>query len=200
MDLTTRARIRAAWAVSGEVLASTATINDFFDQLITDWSTRAEKILNRQVATATYTEYLDVEPGQRVFSLRAYPVSSIVSVTSDANREFTGATIAATEFSCQTGTGMLRIDSYSLDTGPGALKVILVGGMAPSSAASFAAVYPDIASAIDMQVQYHFERKASLGKTAVSVGGDNVSYLGPLDWLPQARAVLMSHRRISLGG
>lgn len=197
MDLTTRARVRAAYAVT-EVLPSGATINDFLDQIITDWSTRAAKLLNRDVATATYTEYLDVEPGQRVFSLRAFPVSSVVSVTSDANREFTGATVSASDYSCQTGTGMLRIDYYSPDAGWGALKVVYVGGMAPS-AASFAAAYPDIADAIDMQVQYHFERKANLGKTAVSVGQGNVSYQGPLDWLPQARAVLMSHRRVTLG-
>ena len=198
MNLTTRARVRAYMSVS-ETLPASTTLDSWLDARIEEWSLRAEAVMDRRLSTATYTEYLDARPGQQVFSLKAYPVNSVTSLTEDVDREFSGATIAADNYSCQTGTGIVRLDGYTMTGGPGTLKVVYVGGMA-ATAASFAASYPEIASALDEQVAYAFERRSNLGRSSVSAGPGSVSYTGPLDWLPHVKHVLLRNRRLSFGG
>lgn len=198
MNLTTRTRVRAYLGVT-QPLPSSATLNTWLDSRIEEWSLRAEALMDRRVTTATYTEYLDARRGQVVFSLKAYPVDSVTSLTEDVDREFTGATIAAENYSCQTSTGLVRLDGYTMTGGPGTLKVVYVGGMA-ASAASFATSYPEIAAAIDEQVAYAFERRSNLGRSSVSAGPGSVSYVGPLDWLPHVKHVLLRNRRMYLGG
>lgn len=198
MDLTTEARVRVMIQASDQVLPTTATLTTYLGRLITDWSVRAKVVMTREVSFGTYTEYLDVSPGQRIYSLKAYPVSSIVSVTNDADRLFTGATVAATEYTCVTSAGILKLSDYTPSSGDGALKVVYKGGMA-RTAASFAVSYPDIATAIDQQVAYAFERKGSLGREQVAAGPGSVSYVGALDWLPAVRHLLLSYRRVYLG-
>lgn len=200
MDLTTYARVKVMIEGAGgqATLPTTATLTTYIGRIITDWSARAESLMDRRVTTATYTEYLDARPGQRVFSLRAYPVTSVVSVTEDTAREFTGATVAATDYSCMTGAGLLRMDGYHMTGGPGSVKVVYVGGMA-ASVATFAASYPDIAGAVEMQVAYAFERRANFGRESASAGQGSVSYPGALDWLPASRWLLMRYRRVTLG-
>jgi len=196
VDLTTAARARQLIEfASGSNIVTDATFTTWLGNTITSWSKRAETLMARKVTTATYTEFLDVDRGQRVFSLKAFPVSSISSVQSDYARAFTATAISSSLYSCQTGTGLLRLDQYDPDSGPGSLKVIYRGGMAPS-AASFVTAFPEIAEAIDQQVQYAFTRRKNPGRTAVSVGQDSVNYLGPVDWLPHVKSVLMSHRRV----
>jgi len=198
MNLTTRTRVLAYINVDQTLPAST-TIDSWLDARIEEWSLRAEAVMDRTVTTATYTEYLDSRPGQLVFTLKAYPIDSVTSLTEDTEREFTGSTIAAEDYSYQAATGLVRLDGYAMTGGPGSLKVVYVGGMA-ATAASFVVAYPEIAAAIDAQVAYVWERRQSAGRTQVSAGPGSASYNAPLDWLPHVRAVLLRNRRMSLGG
>lgn len=197
MDLTTRARVKAFIEIN-ETLPSTTTMNNWLDARISEWSARAESMMDRRVATATYTEYLDVRDGQQVFSLRAYPVVTMSTVVNDSGREYTSGTIDSGDYSCMSAAGLLRIDDFALDSGPAALRVIYKGGMA-TTAASFAVSYPEIAAALDAQVAYVFERRANLGRTSVSAGPGSVSYVGALDWLPHVKQTLLRYRRHYIG-
>lgn len=197
MNLTTRTRVLAMLEIS-QALPSTATLNSYLDNIISDWSRRAENVMDRHVETTERTVYLDVAPRQRVFSLKAFPVSAVSYAISDSNREFTGTTIASDDYSCQTAAGLLRIDNYQADPGVGTLKVVYTGGMG-ESVATFVNNYPDIAGAMDQQCAYVFHRKSSLGRTSISVGPTNVQFQGAVDWLPSVRDVLIQHRRVTLG-
>ena len=199
MNLTTVTAARAAIEIGGQTLPTTFTaLNTWLTSAVSEWSRRAVVVLDREVSTGTFTVYLDVRPGQQAFSLKAYPVTSVVSVTEDTSREFTGSTVAATNYSCQTSAGILRLDNYWPTGGPGTLKVVYRGGMA-ATAAAFATAYPDISGAIDSQVVYAYERKASHGRTSVSAGPGSVQYEGAMDWLPHVKQTLLSYRRVICG-
>lgn len=83
-----------------------------------------------------WTEVLDRECGQRVFQLRAYPVSAIVSVKTHPDGDFDAAdavTLAATDYALfqqgRTGQLMLR-ERAALFDGPQTLQVTYQGGLA----------------------------------------------------------------------
>lgn len=194
MDLTTVARVKVHR--KGETLDTSA--DAYLGELVDLYSLQAEKLMCRTVTTATYTEYLDVEPGQRAFSFKAYPVTTLSAIYNDSSRDFDVTAIDSDNYASYTGTGEVVIDTYALSPGPRALKAVYVGGMA-TTATLFAAAYPDIANAVEMQVMYHFQRSGSLGRTAESQGQGSVSYQGAVDWLPGVKKVLMSHKRYSFG-
>ena len=195
MDLTTTDRVKVHLEADGELRAS--SLQDAqLSALIAHYSAAAERYMGRTVATGATTQYLDVAPRQQAFVLDAYPVSSISAVYSDDSRGFTSDAISSDYYSLQGATGLLRMDAYYPASGPGTLKVVYTGGMA-ASAASFAASYPDIAAAIDMQIVYHISRRGSLGGTSYSgPEGTGVAWTGQLDWLRHVRAVLDRHRRV----
>ncbi len=154
--------------------------------------------MDRTVTAATYTEYLDVEPLQLRFTLKAIPVTSMASVTSDTQWEFTTGAIATDSRTYNPDTGLLTLTAYDAPAGPRSLRVIYAGGMA-ATAASFASSYPEIADAIDQQVAHAWRRRKSPGKTAESDRMGNRTFEGALGWLPHVKATLLDHRRITFG-
>lgn len=198
MDLTTATFTRAFIESDGRKITG-STFTTIVGRLIAMYSAEAETYMGRTVEISTYTEALDVAPGQAVFSLKAYPVTSVSSVINDPGRTFDAGTLDSTTYSLDTNNGVMRIDRAFVACGFGALQVIYTGGMA-ASAASFASSYPAISDAIAMQVAYHYQRRSSLGRTGVSDGRGSVSYTGPIDWLPHVVSVLDRHRRYSFGG
>lgn len=180
----------------GVPIASAST--SLVGRLINLYSLDAERLMNRTVTAATYTEYLDVEPRQTVFSLKAYPVTAFSSVVADASREFTSGTVATTNYSATTSNGMIRIDYHYVEHGFGALRVIYAGGMATATA-TFITNYPDIADAVAQQVAYHWSRRKDVGRTSVNDGRGNVAYTAPIDWLPFLKEVILRHRRVTYG-
>ena len=204
MDLTTRGRVLVRLNVDGDPLSIDPTDADdpiaaWLDEAVTYWSARAVKDMNRQVTLATYTEYLDVEPNQHVWSLKAYPVTTVSQVTHDTQRDFDSGDLDSDDYSCQTGCGLLRVDGYYTHPAPGALRVIYRGGMSATGGATFAAAYPDLAGALDMQIAYAYTRRGREGQESVSTGVGQSSYIGAMDWLPHVRSVLRQYRRVDVG-
>lgn len=195
MDLTTVTRVKVHHA--GQALDVSA--NTFLGELIDLYSLQAEKLMCRTVTTATYTEYLDVEPGQAHFTVKAWPISTMSAVYHDTSRDFDVTAISSDSYTTYTGTGEFVIDKYALYPGPRVLKVVYQGGMSATGGATFATAYPDIANAIEMQVKFHFDRKDSLGRSSEAMGPGTVAYEGAVNWLPGVKAVLLSHKRYSFG-
>jgi len=166
--------------------------------LVRFWSKRAERFMDRDATTATYTEYFDVEPGQWQFSLKAYPVNSMASVINDPSWAYTTGTVGTASKTYDPATGMLSLQYYPPAPGVRALKVTYAGGMG-TSAASFAANYPDIADAVAQQVAYAWQRRKDMGKESLTDQMGSRSYRGALTWLPHVRETLMQHRRYTFG-
>lgn len=197
MDLTTTARV-AAIIAPGQTLSASTTAA--LAQLITSVSAAAEVVMDRAAQSSARTEYFTVEPGQRRFSLRAWPVSAVSSVNYDLDNAWTGAALDADEFvsPVYSPTGELVIRyallarEHEVDA-PSALRVIYTGGMA-ADAAAFIAAFPDVAEAVELQVAHLWHARNAPGMSSVSGDGGNVSPTADA-WVPRALEILRSRRR-----
>ena len=198
MDLTTTTRVGNLVAPGQTINAANTTI---LAQLITSVSARAEKLMDRVVLVGSQTEYHSVEPGQRLFGFRAWPVSAVTSVHYDTEQAWASAAlIDADNYASPvySGSGLLVLDyapnpMTAQATAFNSLKAIYTGGMA-ATAAAFITSYPDIAAAVDAQVGFEYHARNIQGMASVSgaAGGISVSTEA---WLPSTLAVLLSHRR-----
>lgn len=77
IDLTTKERVKARLGI----LTATTTWDDLFDELIHAASSYISKEIGRPIVSATYTQELyEVDPGQKLLTLRKYPVASISAI------------------------------------------------------------------------------------------------------------------------
>lgn len=198
MDLTTTARVKDMKQAGGGSRSDKA--DTFIGSLIDLYSKAAEVLLRRTVTTATYTETLDVEPGQQIFRLKAFPVSAVSSVINDVTWDFDGSAVSSDYYRTKDSgaRGVLMFRSYPLSFGDEALQVIYRGGMA-TTVTAFVAAYPVIAQAVEMQIVYHLQRKEKLGGTTYSQGGSSVLYEKPIGWLDYAKELLSTERSFRLG-
>ena len=191
LDLTTLARVKAMLDPS-----YTATdLDALIGSLISAVSAAAEKEMDREALTNTYTEFFSPQPFQRKFPLAAFPVVSIVSVKEDFDRGF-GSGIAAlddTDFTVDD-YGILTVDNYLMSPGNRTMRVVYSGGMA-TTAGGFVTAFPDVAVAVDLQVAFLVRRKNQLGLTTQGMVGASFQVFGPVEWLPQAREILANRRR-----
>ena len=197
MDLTTTARV-AAIIAPGQTLSAATTAA--LAQLITSVSAAAEVVMDRHAQSASRTEYLTVEPGQRRFSLRAWPVSAVSSVNYDLDNAWTGTALSTDDYvsPVYSPTGELVIRyallarEHEVDA-PSALRVIYTGGMA-ADATAFIAAFPDIAEAVNMQVAHLWHLRTAPGISSVSGDGGSIGD-GSEAWVPRALELLKSRRR-----
>lgn len=193
MDLTTTARVKAFYAMQGEALGG--GLDASIALLVTKYSKAAEKILDRHVQETARTEQFDIDRGQRVVSLKGYPLKSgeDFEVRSDSARGFTGSAESSSDYYFDEETGLLHLEFVPAE-GPGVLQVKSTGGMG-ADAAAFIVAFPDVAHAIDEQIVHLLQRKDSMGATAVSVAGGSISHAGAVEWLPHVKSVLGVHAR-----
>lgn len=198
MDLTATTRVELLVNPTGSAGGPHASV---LGQIITGVSNAAEQFMNRKVLAEATTEYFDVAPYQKVFRLKAFPVTAVTSVAFDLDQAWGSTTLltATTDYwsALYEPRGVLEI-RYALntwdDTYGRALKVVYTGGMA-ATAAAFIAAFPDISNAIDQQVAYFWHQRNNLGVTSItSEFGTSVNMM-PTDWLPAVRSVLERHKR-----
>ena len=191
INLTTVARVRAFdKTIVAAVTDAQITV------LIQMVSAHIEGILGRETEATTYTVYLSPGEGQEWFSLRAYPITSITSVTYDTDRVFTDSNdvlTATTDYIHDADTGELWIDNQALAKGNRTLKVVYVGGMAADTAA-FITAYPDVAGAADMIVAHTFHQEGNASMATLDDGITSAT-IRPMVIPPQARSILEGHKR-----
>ena len=203
MNLTTQARVANALLAGGVESSTSLTTGNatIIDQLIAIVSARAESYLDRYTESATRTEYLDVAWGQRIFILRAYPVTAVTGVWYDPYQLWDSTSAVDTDeyrSPIYGGGPILSIDrrlNYSWENVQDrALKVTYTGGMAADDIA-FIAAYPDIAGAVDQQIVYEYQRRRDLGSQAI--GGDAGTVTPALSaWIPSVLEALSRYRRL----
>lgn len=195
MDLTTTARVKTYLGKTGSDLDATIA------QLITQVSAEVEDYLDRtiQATGSDITEVLDVEwEGQEVFTLRAWPVTSVTSVKYDQDGDFASVTAFSTdEFvdpsRSTTNRGLLRL-RVALQRAPLSLQVVYRGGMAASTSA-FVGSYADLAGAVDAQVAFLVRRRDTIGISSVSGDGGNIAHFEKMTWLPVLKQAAKRYRR-----
>lgn len=208
MDLTTRERVSSI--LFGGTIDANAEPGDAQSiallVLVESVSAACERYLDRYVQSGiSRTEYLNVEGGQTLFTLRAYPVASVTGVWFDLNQTFAASTqLSSTDYFSPIidERGLLRLRYTLLDDwyqipAPATLKVTYTGGMAASTQA-FIATYPDLASAIDRQVIYEFKRKNDPGSLSISSEAGSVA-IPEVHLLRSTIEALDRHRRTTHG-
>lgn len=197
MDLTTLERVTLR--LFGENKDRGSASNEaLLTSLITEMSATVERYLGRGVQSSSRTEYHDIDEWQRIVSLSAWPVSVVTSVS--------WSTDAATWTAYTVGTDylnpLLRTDGQihfisAPVCGPQSLRVIYTGGMAASTAALITA-YPELATAVDMQVAHEYQRRLDRG--LISSGGITGTGTYSVDmFTPAVQQRLDAFRRPVLG-
>lgn len=194
MNLSTVARVKA-------LISSKGTAPDNVDAelaaVLATVSGAVEAYLDRYALTGARTEYLDVEPGQCVFRLRAYPVSALASAYFDPDQAFGSSTaLTSSDYFSPTleSVGLFRLKYPLGSSGPRSLKVTYTGGMA-ATAEAFVTAYPDIAGAVDVQTSHEWQRRNALGVTSVSYPDGTNASLSFDRWIPSVKQVLDRYRR-----
>lgn len=207
LDLTTLARTRAFLKLASSNVEDDALIS----VLITAWSAAIEQYLDRAVLAASFTEVQDVEPGQRNFWVKNWPVTAITDIRSDRTRAFAASAVVSStayvNYGGESGRGRIAFDLYQPIVGPQTLQFNYTAGMA-ASVGAFVAAYPQLAIACDMQVAWALARKSLVGLQSTSGDGGSVSsFVSDLgrgvapekQFIPEIRGVLERYRRVGVG-
>lgn len=206
MDLTTLARV--ARRIQANATSVGTDEDALLSQMITATSAAAAAYLDRVTIAASTVEYLDVEPGQMTWSLKAFPVSVLTEVAFDETQAWAASTAltATDDFADVTKdrSGLLHLKWAQIGGSNvtqklyGALRVTYTGGMAATTAA-FITAYPDISQAIEMQVVHDYNRKLDVGVGAAMDGIAPRSTVMPTFFLTEVLDVLRAHRRVDQG-
>lgn len=193
-SFTTLARVKAMMETGGADPIAPEH-DSYLNQLIVDYSATFERMLGRKSVRGTYQKQFDVEPGQRVIVLDAYPNVSVATVVNDTSRVFSGSTISNADYYVDSDAGLITIDKVSLIPGPGVLRVTWAGGLGTNTTA-LVRDFPDLAHAADIQVDHHFRRREAMGATGISQGPGNVSWEGAMTLLPTVSDILNARKRV----
>lgn len=155
-----------------------------------------EKYLGREIETKQRTEYFDVEPGQALFHVKAFPVTAC-AVYNDTYRAFTTA-VPTTNYTYLGEWGQIIVDQYTLESGAKVLKVVYTGGIAASQTALESGDFKDIEMAARIQGAFWFERRKALGLLSENVEGGSLQFQ-KLELLPTVKEVLEPYCRILNG-
>lgn len=166
MDVTTLDRMRM-WVDEQRI--------ESFDSLmlaqIAAFSGAVEKMLGRYLQSSARTTYMDVNPGDKVFFLKGYPVSSAPSVYEDSGREFAGSALDSSLYDVTQGAldeGRVEFD-YQPAVGAHALKVTYTGGLAATTAALITAA-PALVHACERQIWFDWNQRGMIGLDGDAAG------------------------------
>lgn len=209
MDLTIEGRVLQLVSPGSAALGSNPAAEAhvaLLRQLIPALSKQVEDYLGRQVQIANITQYFDVRHHQRVFPLKAWPVTAVTGVWFSRDQTFDDDTLLDEDLYLDATldeSGFLETVS-DLITGNGAaskaLKITYRGGMAVNTT-DFVIRYPDIAVAVEKEVVRAWSRRNQQGVQSVSSneGGTIVMPSGPLyEFTLETLSILKRYRRDAL--
>lgn len=156
-------------------------------------SARVESYLGRAIESTERTAYIDVDKGQKLFPLKAFPVSAVTGVWNDFDRSWS-TEIDSDLYTFLGDWGELIIDQYILVAGAKRLKVTYTGGLAATQSA-LQTSYPDIEMAARIQGAFVYEKRQKLGLGAEAVAGSSVRFQVKYKLLPDVMDTLDQYRR-----
>ena len=128
--LTTKEKVKAFKNLDTGV----TTHDEEITRLIPVVQTFMEEYCGRKFEQATITEYHSARAGQTLLIVRQPPVASVTSIHDDPERAYGAATlIAATEYVVTDAeAGFIQLDGWSLLGGFNNVKIVYLGGYAPT--------------------------------------------------------------------
>ena len=165
------------------------------------------------IQSVSRTEDHDIEPGQRVWQLRASPVASVTSVSFDIGRDFASTTVlSADDYSVDTRRGLLAVDyplwwgrdlagrGTSAESVPlrQALRVVYTGGYAATLQALRSA-HSNLELVAQMVVVRIVKRQATTFDQVTASGPASSTGMPAIDFTPLELAMLSPYRR-PIGG
>lgn len=188
MLITTRDNIKS-------MIGMTATDDDvIIASIALAVSAKIEKHLNRSIEAIQRTEYFDVDDGQKVFFVSAYPISAI-AIYNDYAREFLAA-ISSENYTIAGNSGRIVIDKQSLDSGYSALRIVYTGGLA-SSQSTLQSNYPDLEMAARIQGAIWYNSRKRLGLNSESIQGGGQTNYKALSLDPTVKETIEQYRCLS---
>lgn len=164
-------------------------------QMIIDATFEVETYLNRSLESKERTEQYDVVKGMYCIQVPSYPITSIAYIWNDYYRLFpTTSQIAYNFYYADNKLGIIHFNDYYLVAGRGALKIQYTGGMAVSTL-DFSTKYPDIVSALTLEIAGRYQRRNTIGVISVSATGGSVAPVQRGEFLSATEDVLDRHRR-----
>jgi hypothetical protein len=190
MDITTTTDIQdfMGWSTN-------ATRDAWLATAITRISARFEAAIGRGINHTSRTELFDVDGvSKQTFRVKAYPITSITSITSDYERDFTGDAVSSDDYTFDAEAGLISIDKAFLDMGQKSLQIVYQGGMGANQSA-LESNHPDIVDAITKQVAFEYESRKRLGVTSVTDPAGNTLSYSSKGWLPEAEEAIARYKR-----
>jgi len=196
IELCTRDDVLLSPAMEGVRNATTDTfLDEYIEQAIKATSEQAERECGRWFKLDTYTEVLDVNGGQTLLSLRAYPISSITSIKEATDGDFASATAKTSTnyWQMENGrTGQVKMRYVGFIGGPGSVQVIYVGGLANETNALPA----DLRMAAIDQVAFAVRRASTAHLESEGQQQGSATYFRESALLPSVSAVFNRYRRM----
>lgn len=197
IDFCTRDNVLLSPAMEGVRNASTTDtyLDEYIEQAIRAVSQQVEDECGRWFRLDTYTEVLDVVTGQKLISLRGYPISSITSIKEATDGDFASATAkTSTDYwTLENGrTGQVQMRYVGFVGGAGSVQVIYVGGLANETSALPA----DLRMACVDQVAFMVRRATTSHLKSESQQQGSVTYFQEASILPAVQHVFDRYRRM----
>ena len=162
---------------------------EYIELSIKSVSDRSEKLAQRKLARATYSDVFSIANDHTsVIAVRNPPISSITSIKEEYNGDFqNGSTLDPTSYSVVDDgeSGVIRLRDYCFQKGVGCVQVTYVGGYDP--------IPDDLKKAAIEQVCYEFRVNPNHGMRSEQQIGSQTVYT-PLELLKYVREVFQSYR------
>jgi hypothetical protein len=168
------------------------------DALVLAVSADLERRMGRSLFLDAYTETFSPRGDQLRFPLKAWPVSSVSSVTEALDRDFSAATAIDPDSYLVRDGVLIFVDGYVPFPGTDTLQVVYTGGLASTTDAIVLA-YPDLEFAARLQVALVLQRAKTIGVGTEAILGTSITVGEPIDLLPQVRQVVADYRRPTFG-
>lgn len=180
-----------------EIDADNSDDDAVLSNLISSVSKQAENAMRRTVQIGEQTEYFSVNPGDTLWSLKAYPVTVSPTVYHDLDREWGADTeVSSDNIVCDAETGLLYIEGGYVTSGFRSLKVVYTGGMA-SNTEELILNYADLVHAIERQVAFLYKTRTKIGVQSINTNTGGVTWESGIVWLKEVKAVLDSYKRVT---
>lgn len=186
MNITTKANIKAL------IGKDDAADDVILTAIALAVSIRCENYMERLVETAARTEYFDIAEEQRLFLVKAFPVSAC-QVWNDYDRSWS-TELDSSVFTFLGDWGEVIVDQYTLVAGAKRLKITYTGGMAATQSAIETA-FPDLEMAARIQGAFLWEKRQKLGIGAESFAGGSMRFQTKLQLIPEVKQILNNFRR-----
>ena len=192
MDLTTVARVK----VFAEI--GTTRYDEQLKRLVESISASVESELYRTTQQASRVEFINTETRLRRYTLRAWPVQSVASITYDTEGVHgPSAEVLSDPDDYQLVEGGLFGEihlAFRPIEYPNTLRVTYTGGMAANTK-DFMAAFPDLSQAVVEQVVFQHQSRNRLGLESASTGGSSVTVDATTGFLPSLMRTVQRHRR-----